>query len=189
MAPDRIYRLLLFIGAIFLTVLGVLALWPVRRRGPEPCRTRALPSIWVLLTVSLVLLTVVAGPLSLVALPLFVIARKWGTRWTAAAAFAAFSAAGIAAAAHPPGIALSGAGAFGAVAEAASIVAFASVLASLGANPSEIAEPVSADFLNAQYKIEFARFTSRLRRTISGETGLAFWRRDGRSEDNSDMTS
>jgi arabinofuranan 3-O-arabinosyltransferase len=189
MAPDRMYRLFLLIGAIFLIVLGALALWPVRRRGPEPSRTRALPSIWVLLTASFVILALIAGPLALVALPLFVIARRWGSQWTAAIAFAALSVGAIAAASHPPGIGQSGAGAFGAVAQAASIVAFAAVLASLGAKGSEIVEPMSVDFLNVQHRIQFGQLTSRLRRTTSRATDLAFWRRDRRSEDHVDSTS
>ena len=131
MAPDGLFRLSLLLGAIFLVVLGFLALWPVRKRGPEPCRQRALPSFWVLLVAALVVLILVAGPLALAALPLFVVARTRGTRWLAVTAFVAFCFAGIAAALVPASIYQSSPGALGAPAQAASVVALAAVLASL----------------------------------------------------------
>ena len=187
MAPDGVYRLSLFIGAVLLLVLGALALWPVRRRGPEPSQTRAMPPVWVLAIASVAILALIAGPLSLVVLPLFVMARRRGGRWTAATAFTAFCVAGIAAATHPPSFTQPGAGAFGAVAQAASIVAFAAVLASLGDNRAEIEEPVSTDFLNRNYKSEFAQWTGRLRRKISGERELASDPPTGRSGDHSDL--
>jgi arabinofuranan 3-O-arabinosyltransferase len=127
MAPDFVLHLALVIGALFLLLLGVLALTPGRRRQLRPSRTVALP-LWGSLGATLFILTLVAGPLSLVALPLFALARKWGTHWMAAVTFAAFSMAGIAVAVQPARLTHFGGGAFGATAQAASIVAMAAVL-------------------------------------------------------------
>ena len=134
MSPDTIFRLALLFGAMFLVLLGALALWPARRpeATPEPCPTRDRLSFVAIFVGSMIILFIVAGPLSLVALPLFAVARKWGNRWTAATAFVAFIVVGIAAALDPATVNSPGAGAFGPTAQVASIVAFAAVLASLG---------------------------------------------------------
>jgi len=131
MTPDETFRLSLLLGLIFLVVLGALAILSGRRQNLDPCRARTLPAFWILLIASAVVLFVVAGPLALVVLPLFIIARRGDTRWMALTAFVAFSVAGIAAALHPASSTASGAGAFEAPAQAASIVALAAVLASL----------------------------------------------------------
>lgn len=128
MAPDTIFRWFLFIGAALLLGLAALALVPSRRPSPDSSGPRSPPSFWVLLVGSFAVLAVVGGPLCLLALPLLWVARRWGTGVLAATAFVAFVAAGAAAAWHPATLHVNGAGAFGAPAQAGSVVALAAVL-------------------------------------------------------------
>jgi arabinofuranan 3-O-arabinosyltransferase len=133
MTPDNELRDTLLVGVLLLVGLVLLALVRTRRRSPEPLRPTATPSFLVLLIASLVLLVLVGGPLALVGLPLLGIARRWGGRVIAAIAFLAFLVAGVAAAIHPAVVNHSGAYAFDGPAQAASVVAFAAVLAALAA--------------------------------------------------------
>ena len=79
MTPDRIFRLLLALGAALLVLLLALALLPARRKVEEAASgPRAMPSRWVLFVGALVVLCLIAGPLALVAVPLLLIGRTWG---------------------------------------------------------------------------------------------------------------
>ena len=132
MAPDRIFRLLLALGAALLVVLLALALLPGRRKVNEDASgPRAMPSRWVLFVGALVVLGLVAGPLALVAVPLVLIGRQWDRATLAAMAFVAFLVAGAAAAWDPAVTGSTGAGAFSPLAQIASVIALAAVLSVL----------------------------------------------------------
>jgi hypothetical protein len=132
MAPDRIFRLLLALGAALLVALLALALLPGRRKVNEDASgPRAMPSRWVLFVGALVVLGLVAGPLALVAAPLVLIGRQWDRATLAAMAFVAFLVAGAAAAWDPAVTGSTGAGAFSPLAQIASVIALAAVLSVL----------------------------------------------------------
>jgi arabinofuranan 3-O-arabinosyltransferase len=129
MAPDRIFRLLLALGAALLVALLALALLPGRaRKVPDPPAPAAQPVRWVLFAGALVVLGLVAGPWALVAVPVLLIGRKWGRATLAATAFVAFLVAGVAAAWDPAVTGSTGAGAFSPLAQIASVIALAAVL-------------------------------------------------------------
>jgi arabinofuranan 3-O-arabinosyltransferase len=130
-APDGDYHLALLLGAVFLCVLGFLALRRGRRQDqPTIGPYHGLPPL-VIGTAGLVILALLAGPLALALLPLLVVARRWGPNATAAIAGLAFLGAGIAVAVSPGAEPLSNLGAFSPVAQALSAIAVAAVLASL----------------------------------------------------------
>ena len=131
MAPDRIFRLLLALGAALLVLLLALALLPGRRKVTEVSEPGAMPARWVLFVGTLVVLGLISGPLALVAVPLVLIGRKWGHGHLAVTAFVAFLVAGVAAAGHPAVSGSAGAGAFSPLAQIASVVALAAVLCAL----------------------------------------------------------
>ena len=131
MAPDRIFRLLLGLGAALLVLLLALALLPGRRKVAEVSEPGAMPARWVLFVGTLVVLGLISGPLALVAVPLVLIGRKWGHGFLAVIAFVAFLVAGVAAALHPAVSGSTGAGAFSPLAQIASVVALAAVLCAL----------------------------------------------------------
>ncbi len=131
MSTEGLYRLLLFLGAMFLLGLAFLALMPSRKPSPVVCGPRSMPSFWILLVGSLIVLGLVSGPLALLILPLVLAARRWGSRVMAAIAFCAFVAAGVAAAWDPAHLFSTSAGAFGAPAQLASVIALATVFASM----------------------------------------------------------
>ncbi len=131
MAPENLYRILLVLGAMLLLGLAVLALVPSRKASRDPTGPRPLPSFWVLLVGSLIVLGLVAGPLALLALPLLLVAKRWGSGAMAATAFLAFVGAGVAAAWDPAHLFSTGAGAFSAQAQVASVLALAAVLVSV----------------------------------------------------------
>jgi arabinofuranan 3-O-arabinosyltransferase len=129
MAPDRIFRLLLALGAALLVVLLALALLPGRRKVKEDASgPRAMPARWVLFVGALVVLGLISGPLALVAVPLVLIGRTWGRATLATTAFVAFLVAGVAAAWDPAVVGSTGAGAFSPLAQIASVIALAAVL-------------------------------------------------------------
>ena len=128
LAPATVFHSLLVLGALLLIGLALLALLPSRRPDNDPSGPRPAPSFWVLLAGSLVLLTLMAGPLSLVVLPLLFVARRWGTGAMTVTAFLAFMGAGVAAALNPAAVDQTSAGAFGAPAQTASVIALAAVL-------------------------------------------------------------
>jgi len=130
MQPDRLYQLLLVVGVALLIGLLVLALLPSRRRGAAALGAAA-PKMWLLLCLGALAMLVVAGLWALVMVPLVVVARRWGQSPLAITAFSAFFAAGLFAAAHPPPLVGTGAGALEGPAQVASAIAFAAVLASL----------------------------------------------------------
>jgi arabinofuranan 3-O-arabinosyltransferase len=131
MTPDRIFRLLLALGAALLAVLLALALLPGRRKVAEVSEPGAMPARWVLFVGALVVLGLISGPLALVAVPLVLIGRKWGRGTLAATAFVAFMVAGVAAAWDPAVSGSTGAGAFSPLAQIASVIALAAVLGAL----------------------------------------------------------
>ena len=122
MAPDRIFRLLLALGAALLVLLLALALLPGRRKVTDVSEPGAMPARWVLFVGTLVVLGLISGPLALVAVPLVLIGRKWGRGILAVTAFVAFLVAGVAAALHPAVSGSTGAGAFSPLAQIASVV-------------------------------------------------------------------
>ena len=87
-----------------------------------------MPARWVLFVGALLVLGLISGPLALVAVPLVLIGRKWGRGVLAVTAFVAFLVAGVAAALHPAVSGSTGAGAFSALAQIASVIALAAVL-------------------------------------------------------------
>jgi arabinofuranan 3-O-arabinosyltransferase len=131
MTPDRIFRLLLALGAALLVALLVLALLPGRRKVNDAGGPRAMPSRWVLFAGALVVLALIAGPLALVAVPLVLIGRTWGRATQAVTAFVAFLVAGAAATWDPAVTGSAGAGAFSPLAQIASVVALAAILSVL----------------------------------------------------------
>jgi arabinofuranan 3-O-arabinosyltransferase len=131
MTPDRIFRLLLALGAALLVALLVLALLPGRRKVNDAGGPRAMPSRWVLFAGALVVLALIAGPLALLAVPLVLVGRKWGRATLAITAFVAFLVAGAAAAWDPAVTGSAGAGAFSSLAQIASVVSLAAILSVL----------------------------------------------------------
>jgi hypothetical protein len=141
MTPDRIFRLLLALGADLLLGLLVLALLPQRRSTKEPSGPRPMFSRWLLFAGSLAVLALISGWLALVALPLVLIGRYLGRANLTIAAFAAFVVAGVAAALHPAISGSQGAGAFSSLAQIASVVALASVLCALSLDGARRTKP------------------------------------------------
>jgi arabinofuranan 3-O-arabinosyltransferase len=133
MTSDGIFRLGLLLGALLLVVLLLLAFLPSKRPTLEPLSARRPPPFWVLSVASVLLLFLVGGPLALTALPLLVAARKWGGRPMAAVAFIAFMVAGVAVAWNAGAQPSTHSGAFGHLAQIASIVAFGAVLSATAA--------------------------------------------------------
>ena len=131
MAPDRIFRLLLALGAALVVALLALALLPGRRRVTDASEPGAMPARWVLFVGTLVVLGLISGPLALVAVPLVLIGRKWGRATLAVTAFVAFLVAGVAAAWDPAVLGAAGAGAFSPLAQIASVIALGAVLCAL----------------------------------------------------------
>jgi arabinofuranan 3-O-arabinosyltransferase len=131
MAPDRIFRLLLVFGAALVLVLLALTLLPSRREAKDPCEPRAMPARWILFAGTLVVLALIAGPLALVAVPLVLIGWRWGRAPLAVTAFVALLVAGVAAAWDPAVHGSTGAGAFSALAQIASVVSLGAVLSVL----------------------------------------------------------
>jgi arabinofuranan 3-O-arabinosyltransferase len=130
-APDRIFRWLLLLGAVLLVALVAAALFPWRSRIKDKSGPRSTPSRWVLFAGALVVLVVISGPLALVVVPLVIVARRWGNRVMAVTAFGAFVAAGAVAAWDPAVSGSQGAGAFSGAAQILSVVALAAVLVTL----------------------------------------------------------
>jgi len=131
MAPDRLFRLFLALGAAFLIGLFLLAILRDRKASPGPTVSRRMPSRWLLMAGALVVLGLVVGPLALVAVPLVLAARRWGTGLMAVIAFAAFTTAGALAAWQPAALQAASAGAFGLPAQVCSGIALAAVLSAL----------------------------------------------------------
>ena len=131
MAPDRTFRLLLALGAALLVLLLALALLPGRRKVTDVIEPGAMPARWVLFVGALVVLGLISGPLALVAVPLVLVGRKWGRAALAVTAFVAFLVAGVAAALHPAVSGSTGAGAFSALAQIASVISLAAVLCAM----------------------------------------------------------
>jgi arabinofuranan 3-O-arabinosyltransferase len=136
MRANGVYDLLLFLGAVLLVGVFVLALLPSRRGRTDPAalEPRPLPGSWLLLGASCVTLVIVGGPLALLLLPLLAVARRWGPTSTAIVAFLSFFVAGVLAAWNPASPIGPGADAFGSAAQIASVIALAAVLASLTAD-------------------------------------------------------
>jgi arabinofuranan 3-O-arabinosyltransferase len=134
--PDRVYQVWLLIGAAFALALTALALLRGRRRS-EPDEPDALGSTDGLPTVAAIVvaaavLVFLGGALALVLPVLLLIA--WllrSNRWLPLFAGLSFMLAGVAVARHIGTTPLSGMGAFGRPAQIASLVAIASVLASV----------------------------------------------------------
>jgi arabinofuranan 3-O-arabinosyltransferase len=132
MAPDRIFRLLLALGAALLVALlapGPPSRAPKGQRRPaDPGRCPragcSSPARWWCSAL-------IAGPLALVAVPLVLIGRKWGRATLAVTAFVAFLVAGAAAAWDPAVTGSAGAGAFSPLAQIASVVSLAAILSVL----------------------------------------------------------
>jgi arabinofuranan 3-O-arabinosyltransferase len=131
MAPDGSFRLLLAFGAALLLALLALALFPSRRKAKDPSEPRAMPARVILFAGTLVVLALIAGPLAFVAVPLVLIGWRWGRAPLAVAAFVAFLVAGVAAAWDPAVYGSTGAGAFSALAQIASVVSLGAVLSVL----------------------------------------------------------
>jgi arabinofuranan 3-O-arabinosyltransferase len=134
MQPNGIYEVLLFVGAVFLLALAVLAFYPMRRKSRHPELKSVTPSFWLLLGLSGVGLVLVAGPWALALLPLLAVARRWGSRSMAAVAFLAFIVADAIAAFHPATLNAKTAAALTAPAQAAAVIALAAVLSALVAD-------------------------------------------------------
>lgn len=98
-APNRPYQAGLIIGAVFASVLVILCLLPIRRKGEEQDPVRALPSISVGmgLVIAALALYLVSGILVGVLIPIFILAWFTSTRrllpFLAAASF--FATAGV----------------------------------------------------------------------------------------------
>jgi arabinofuranan 3-O-arabinosyltransferase len=131
MAPDRSFRLLLVFGAALLLALLALALFPSRRKAKDSSEPRAMPARVILFAGTLVVLALIAGPLAFVVVPLVLIGWRWGRAPLAVAAFVAFLVAGVAAAWDPAVYGSTGAGAFSALAQIASVVSLGAVLSVL----------------------------------------------------------
>ncbi len=131
MASDRLFRILLVLGALFLVVLVALALFPSRRVERDPCEPRRLPNHWLLLTAEAIILLLIGGPLFLVALPMLFLARRWGGDLMAVISFAAFLVGGIAAAWQPAAVDTASSGALGPVAQVAAVTALAALLSAV----------------------------------------------------------
>ena len=130
MAPDSAFRILLFVGALLLILLLIIAVLPSRRIVDGEGGPRASPATWALLTAAVITLFLVSGPLALVVAPLIWVGRRWGRPALTLVAFAAFVIAGSAAALRPAVLQLpiSSAGAFGRPAQIFSAIALGAVL-------------------------------------------------------------
>jgi arabinofuranan 3-O-arabinosyltransferase len=134
MASDSFFRLGLLLGALLLVLLVALALVPSKGPTLEQSGPRRPPPFWVLSIGVVLVLFLVGGPVVLAALPLLFIARKWGGTPMAFIAFFAFVAAGVAVAWDAGALPTSHSGAFGHVAQIASIVALGAVLSAAAAD-------------------------------------------------------
>ncbi len=129
--PDHVYRFALFVGGLLLALLALLA-WSGRTQSPlAPAGRRRPPRRWILALGAAVVALSVGGWLAMALIPLLVVARRWGSTSMAVVAGVAFTTAGALVAWHPSAVPGAHQGAFGAPAQAASVVALCAVLASV----------------------------------------------------------
>ena len=129
--PDAPYRVGLAIGALLLVVLALLALIRGGRPELEAVGPRRRLPRWALAAGALVVGVAVAGWVALALVPLVVAARRWGTDVMAVVAGLGATAAGVMVALDPNTNPALSAGAFGAPAQIASLIALGAVLATV----------------------------------------------------------
>lgn len=131
MVPDRLFRLGLAVGALFLVGLVLLAIVGEDRSRSAVIGQRRQLAGWVIAAGTAVLVLAVGGWLVLLLVPLIAVAHRWGSRSMAALSAAAFVAAGAVVAWHPSAVPGLHRGAFGALAQFASVLALCAVLSAL----------------------------------------------------------
>jgi arabinofuranan 3-O-arabinosyltransferase len=129
--PDHTYRAALLLGGLFLVLLAILAVAGRGRSPAAPVGPRQRVGVWVLAAAAALIGISVGGWLALALVPLVLVARRWGSTPMAVIAGAAFTAAGIMVAWHPSAVPGAHEGAFGAPAQAASVVALCAVLSAV----------------------------------------------------------
>ena len=127
--PDHLYRAALLFGVLLLLLLAVLATVGANRSSLDPVGPRRSVRGWILWIGAALVAGSVGGWLALTLVPLVLAARRWGSTALAVVAGVAFTAAGLLVAWHPSAVPGAHQGAFGAPAQAASVVALCAVLA------------------------------------------------------------
>ena len=127
--PDHTYRLSLALGALFLLVLAILALVGTNRSRMAPIGPRRVRR-QVLIAGAAIVALCVGGVLVLLLVPLVAAAYRWGSKTVAAIVGTAFLLAGIIVAADPV-LPAGHKGAFGAPAQALSVIALCAVLSAV----------------------------------------------------------
>ena len=130
-APDHSFRLALLLGALLLVLLAVLALAGGNRSPRKPVGPRKQLRGWVLLPVAVLIGLSVGGWVAVALLPLIVVAWRWGSTPVAVTAGVAFAAAGVIVALDTNTVPSVHAGAFGAPAQIASVVALCALLSAV----------------------------------------------------------
>jgi arabinofuranan 3-O-arabinosyltransferase len=129
-APDELYQFGLIVGAALALLLVILALWPDRRGNDSRARgPRTGPPALAAIGASLIVLFLLGGALAL-ALPVVLLVAWFvrARRWLAVVAALSYLAAGVAAVAQIGRFPASDVGVFGWPAQAASMLALATVL-------------------------------------------------------------